>query len=35
MNFAQASVWNVGTYGLMLREYAKCMKHKVRVLMQS
>jgi len=28
MNIAQASAWNVGTYGLMLRENFKWKNHK-------
>ena len=35
MNFTQASVRNVGTHGLMLREYIKRKDRKIRVPMQS
>ncbi|GHU69011.1 hypothetical protein AGMMS49983_21990 [Clostridia bacterium] len=35
MNLIQAFIRNVGTHGLMLREYTKCGKHEVRVPMQS
>ncbi|MCR1989581.1 hypothetical protein NSB24_25710 [Blautia coccoides] len=34
MNFTQASVRNVGTHGLMLREYIKRKNRKIRVPMQ-
>ncbi|MCB5877774.1 hypothetical protein LIR51_23450 [Blautia producta] len=34
MNFTQASVRNVGTHGLMLREYIKRKNCKIRVPMQ-
>lgn len=30
MNIVQAFTWNVGTYGLMLRENTKRMKRKVQ-----
>ncbi len=35
MNFTQAFIWNVGTHGLMIREYIKWQNHKIRVPMQS
>ena len=35
MNFTQASVRNVGTHGLMLREDIKRKNRKIRVPMQS
>lgn len=34
MNFTQASVRNVGTHGLMIREYIKWKNRKIRVPMQ-
>ena len=34
MNFTQVFVRNVGTHGLMLREYIKRKNHKIRVPMQ-
>ena len=34
MNFTQAFVRNVGTHGLMLREYIKRKNHKIRVPLQ-
>ena len=34
MNFTQASVRNVGTHGLMIREYIKRKNRKIRVPMQ-
>ena len=35
MNFVQAFVRNVGTHGLMIREYVKRKNRKARVPMQS
>lgn len=35
MNLTQASVWNVGTHGLMTREYFKRKNREKRVPMQS
>ncbi len=34
MNFTQATVRNMGTHGLMSREYIKRKNHKIRVLIQ-
>ena len=35
MNFTQALVRNVGTHGLMIREYIKRKNREIRVPMQS